>query len=831
MSFLKDPIGNISGAIHDVGKSSIGKMAEAAALAYFLGPAGEGLMGADTALGVGGGLTTLLNGGNLQDSIKSGVMAYGIGQLTGAGQAIGDTAIPGGAPVEERIPTQVGEPPVVAQTAATAPLASQTSFSPPAGPPISSEDWAMNAKYGDMTAAPPPASPNVVANSIPAAPSIADQNAAQAFNETSPGYGNKGPNAPITPSGFKFPTSWADLKELYKNASPYEVAGAGALGIAALKAAAKPNSVSAAKIPTQYINRYNYNPYTQQMSIASRTPACQYNGATGGLVALAGGGSIKHYDGTDGSVVTSSAPAYTSYTPDQVTNYIQTSGIDLSNPNAVNAALSQAHMDPAAYASYLTSANNPFAVKTLENPTAASVASFDKSLGATPSPDALTDIRNAVVTAQNTVGGPNSAANMPANTQIAKEMDAFHVDPGTMGTAVGMTKDQIQAIYNQVNPCGPYSTVKKGIASLQPGTQYTGTGTGNTIITPTDVTPINTAPSTTLAGGVGGNTGAGQVGGGTVINPNGTITSSPRIPGIPVGGFTGMTQLKDAYTKGGGSLGYTNPAPASMDEFNKEFNTMKGGSAAAYDFLTGKTTQPKIPYTSTGQIAIPYATSVMGSTAYVKDPSGHYVLGQVTPTDKTGNPITDAKGLPVTAHLDPASGYYVYNGTYYDQSGRAAANTSTTITTQSGEKATLDPALNLYVDSKGNQYNVDGTPYAPGTAAKAGGLMGVHMAMGGMTVGHLGGYSDGGRLLRGPGDGVSDSIPATIGTHEPEPARLADGEFVVPARIVSELGNGSTEAGARQLYKMMSRIQHARSKTTGKDAVANNTNSAQYLPA
>jgi len=65
----------------------------------------------------------------------------------------------------------------------------------------------------------------------------------------------------------------------------------------------------------------------------------------------------------------------------------------------------------------------------------------------------------------------------------------------------------------------------------------------------------------------------------------------------------------------------------------------------------------------------------------------------------------------------------------------------------------------------------------------------------------LGGYSDGGRLLKGPGDGVSDSIPAVIG--ERQPARLADGEFVVPARIVSELGNGSTEAGARKPYSMM----------------------------
>lgn len=101
------------------------------------------------------------------------------------------------------------------------------------------------------------------------------------------------------------------------------------------------------------------------------------------------------------------------------------------------------------------------------------------------------------------------------------------------------------------------------------------------------------------------------------------------------------------------------------------------------------------------------------------------------------------------------------------------------------------------------------------------------MAGGGMS--HLGDYSDGGRLLRGPGDGVSDSIPAMIGNKRP--ARLADGEFVIPARIVSELGNGSTEAGARKLYAMMDRVQRARRKTTGKNRVAANTRADKHLPA
>lgn len=96
-------------------------------------------------------------------------------------------------------------------------------------------------------------------------------------------------------------------------------------------------------------------------------------------------------------------------------------------------------------------------------------------------------------------------------------------------------------------------------------------------------------------------------------------------------------------------------------------------------------------------------------------------------------------------------------------------------------------------------------------------------------ISHLGDYSDGGRLLKGPGDGVSDDIPAQIG--DKQPARLADGEFVVPARIVSELGNGSTDAGAKRLYAMMDRIQAGRKKSIGKDKVAVDSKAEKHLPA
>jgi hypothetical protein len=103
------------------------------------------------------------------------------------------------------------------------------------------------------------------------------------------------------------------------------------------------------------------------------------------------------------------------------------------------------------------------------------------------------------------------------------------------------------------------------------------------------------------------------------------------------------------------------------------------------------------------------------------------------------------------------------------------------------------------------------------------------LAPGGAAHYNLGGYSDGGRLLKGPGDGVSDDIPAVIG--DKQPARLADGEFVVPARIVSELGNGSTEAGARKLYTMMDRVQKARTQSMGKGKVAVDSKAHRLLPA
>ena len=106
-------------------------------------------------------------------------------------------------------------------------------------------------------------------------------------------------------------------------------------------------------------------------------------------------------------------------------------------------------------------------------------------------------------------------------------------------------------------------------------------------------------------------------------------------------------------------------------------------------------------------------------------------------------------------------------------------------------------------------------------------------ASGGIMGYSLGGYADSGnpRLLKGPGSGISDDIPAYIGEGDKEPARLARGEFVVPARAVSELGSGSTDAGGEILQQMVDRIQARRAKTTGKGKIAADSKSRKVIPA
>lgn len=106
-----------------------------------------------------------------------------------------------------------------------------------------------------------------------------------------------------------------------------------------------------------------------------------------------------------------------------------------------------------------------------------------------------------------------------------------------------------------------------------------------------------------------------------------------------------------------------------------------------------------------------------------------------------------------------------------------------------------------------------GTKYS----AAGGGIGSLDMAQGGRALPP--------RYLDGHSDGMADKVPANIDGRRP--AALSDGEFVIPADVVSHLGNGNSNAGAKRLYKMMDDIRAAR---TGNPKQGKQINPDKFMP-
>jgi len=279
----------------------------------------------------------------------------------------------------------------------------------------------------------------------------------------------------------------------------------------------------------------------------------------------------------------------------------------------------------------------------------------------------------------------------------------------------------------------------------------------------------------------------------TTTDASGNVVA--RRPGQ--GGITYFSPMQ--YTAAGAATSNTPPSPAAGIAALPEANTASTAPAAGIAASSPTYSAPR-PNSPPPNMA--YAPPMAGPA-----PSAPPAGAPVTPPPMAGPaPSAPPAGAPVTP--PPMAGPAPVP---FDPMGQAS--------------------LGVVV------YGPDGKAYGSPDAARAAGVSNPTMsppagapvtkAAGGLSS--LGGYSAGGRgrLLRGPGDGVSDSIPAIIGRKQP--ARLADGEFVIPARVVSEIGNGSTEAGARKLYAMMDRVQKARGKTLKN--VAANSRADKYLPA
>ena len=396
-------------------------------------------------------------------------------------------------------------------------------------------------------------------------------------------------------------------------------------------------------------------------------------------------------------------------------------------------------------------------------------------------------------------------------------MDANKFSTKDIAQATGLSQAEVQRRYDaaKVKPITPITPTYTGGNLNQPG----GAADGWTATTPATYAP----PGTTNPYGNG------VTPGDLTYNADGSVTVQPNIPGRPYGGFTGIQQLKDAYTAGGGSLGPQNLfVPKTVDEMYQRYGNT-GGSQQAYQYLMGKgAAGVSKPATPGGELMLPYSQAVLGQAprAAVGKSTQKYIFDPKTKTYILNPAYVDpAVVAEEKKKAEAAAAVKAYGDYGAGDSGPGAAAAAASGDGGGGNAGSSGSAADGTGD--GGPGGVGAWAYGGPVHRMALGGLGA-LAAGGATY-NLGGYSDGGRLLRGPGDGVSDSIPATIG--DKQPARLADGEFVVPARIVSELGNGSTEAGARKLYAMMDRVQKARGKTTGKGKVAANTRADKYLPA
>ena len=417
-------------------------------------------------------------------------------------------------------------------------------------------------------------------------------------------------------------------------------------------------------------------------------------------------------------------------------------------------------------------------------------------------------------------------------------MDKNNISTKDVSIATGLSQNEVDRRYTAAKTGTPTTT--PALVGTDTGTG-TGTGTGvRSVAGPTTDTVLPTTPNTNAPIGSSNPYGNANNPGDITRNPDGTISVTPNLPARPYAGYSGLKEVRNAFTAGGGHLG-------QILKPRKTY-TNTGASGSAYDYLNGigkwadTNPQPAAKVKNTySSFSTPTADEIKQFAKYAK------VYKDGVPVD---NPYynKDASSSTTKPNTGSDSNYDGGGGGGGDAKGGLLAlasggdtNSLRTLLTGDAQNAydKLDAKglgsskqakqLKQELDYRARMKAYQQTPQVMPTVDQTDDQTSTPFAAGGQAHYNLGGYSDGGRLLRGPGDGVSDSIPATIAGKQP--ARLADGEFVVPARIVSEIGNGSTEAGARKLYAMMDRVQSARSKTVGKGKVAKNTRADKYLPA
>jgi len=905
----------------EIGESGLGSLVVGAALASMgIPPMYAGLMT--------GGATAVLTG-DLQKGLFAGMGAYGGAGLMGGLAGLGETA--------------------VADQALNSSIDAQLSGVQQVGGPgleNSVQGFSPEAVGADPTQLGGPGMAETVVQ--PPSPIAADKIALPQTTTPAPGLDGVAQRLSSAGEGINQLTSKGGIDalsaQMTANGGPSLGMAAGAAGAGLLGGMTPKNpAADAKKLSPGYIRPFNYDPFGQRYTAQTPVPADQwgsrsFNAADGGIVALANGGAVQHYDAggltadqqaaaqawvaanptatredalktavasgytpeqanmawsqygapsapaaaaaaapvaTPAAAATpavSATPAYTHYTDAQAENFFRT------NPNVdIAEATRQFNADPALVNRYLAGLSAPY-----KDPTATEsgsgtlgVIQNTRSLGIDPAEFSAAmqandpnwgkeywnkgTVSRAYEVADKVLAfDPQNDPVTPSDKEWVAFMDTNNFTVDDIARLTGAPISAVQARYDAAKTKPVVPVVKTPMPTN--GISNTPSRPDVSVATPGD----------------------------RRINEDKSVTVTPNIPGRPDDGFTGMTGVKDAYTTGGGSLGYAPYTPKTAAEHAQMFDTQTGGSRAAFDYLMGSGEYPTVPYTKTGEIMKPYSESVLGVPAdntrfaqrfnpatrkyeanpdykpfnfnqdtgqttrgmnaaelkaFVADPknlevptveAGKGFLGNLVQQLKDGlldRPVWMAQNnisyeqLAASLGISVAEAKKRYPVNKAADVPAAAGSTTTVDSGGGGDGGAGDGGAGDGGAGDGGDGGDGGAgDGGDGSSAKRGGLM----ALAGGGLGTLGGYSDGGRLLKGPGDGVSDSIPASIG--DKQPARLADGEFVVPARIVSELGNGSTDAGARKLYAMMDRVQKARGKTTGKGKVATNSRSDKYLP-
>lgn len=285
--------------------------------------------------------------------------------------------------------------------------------------------------------------------------------------------------------------------------------------------------------------------------------------------------------------------------------------------------------------------------------------------------------------------------------------------------------------------------------------------------------------------------------------------------------FEGTTIESSDPTLISGDSGYAMPDDSEMGGFN--VGTSSGGSSNIGNYLSrifsGNMTSGDKAGTLLGLGALAIAQSLANKPPAIKQPvykpapvynraltAPMYGLGSISP--QTGK--MQGQGMPLFFNPNPFQ---------FNPAEAAKRYGPTPEEIAAGQQAYNQRFADLYkpidvpdVQMSGAQVTQQNAQQAQQQNAQqaAQPVQGAGLARGG--------------FLKGSGDGMSDEIKATI--NDRQPARLSDGEFVIPADVVAHLGNGSSKAGAQKLYDMMARVRKAR---TGTDKQAPEINANKFV--